>query len=198
MAVVVLLGGCADGDEQAEPSASPSSSSSPSSTPSAAASPSPSPDSTGPAAEPDAGGETASLVGVPLGVGCDVLVSPQALYDLNPNVGTDPGFDPAARALAPVALGLGGTACGYLNQTSGEKISVSAARVESGSVTDLSAEVTARGGGLNNGRAFRSTASASTLEVVTGDRWIVVEAPPVFAEEDLQPLADAARASTGG
>lgn len=193
MVTAMLLGGCVGDDEAAEPSATPRVSS----TPSASASPVPSTDPSGspepspsaPAEEPD---EADALTAVPLGVGCDALVSPQALYDFNPNVGTDPAFDAGSWALAPAVAALQGSACGYLNQTSGERLAVSAARVAPESVGDLAAQVAARG------PAFRTAGATSTLEVVAGDRWIVVEAPSFFGEGDLQPLVDAARASTGG
>ncbi|WAB83106.1 hypothetical protein OVN20_08345 [Microcella daejeonensis] len=189
MVTAIVLSGCVGDDDAAEPSASPiepSASAEPSASLAPSATPEPSPSA--PAEQPDA----AALVAVPLGVGCDVLVSPQALYDFNPNVGTDPAFDPGAWALAPVAAQLQGSACGYLNQTSGERIAVSAARVAPESVAALAEQVASRGA------AFRTAGATSTLEVLAGDRWIVVEAPSFFGEGDLQPLADAARASTGG
>jgi len=152
-----------------------------------------------PGDQPDGGeGETDAIATVPLGVGCDTLVSAQALYDFNPSVGTDPAFDPASATLAPIALDMRGTACGFLNQTSGERISVAAARVETGSVAALAAQVAARGGALGDGRAFRTGGSTSTLEVLVGEIWIVVEGPAIFGAEDLAPLADAARAGAGG
>lgn len=187
--LAVLLSGCVGDDEAAEPSASPSAPS-----PAISATPAPSPSATPmePGEEPDA------IAAVPLGVGCDTLVGAQALYDFNPNVGTDPAFDPASATLAPIALDMQGTACGFLNQTSGERISVAAARVETGSVAALAREVAARGGALGDGRAFRTGGSTSTLEVLAGEIWIVVEGPAVFGAEDLAPLAEAARAGAGG
>lgn len=190
MVTAMLLSGCVGDDDAAAPSASPSApsaSASPSASPEPSATPKPSPSA--PTEEPD---EVEALASVPLGVGCDALVSPQALYDVNPNLGTDPAFDAGSWALAPAVAALQGSACGYLNQTSGERLAVSAARVAPQSVDALAAQVASRGS------AFRTAGATSTLEVVAGDRWIVVEAPSYFGEGDLRPLADAARASTGG
>lgn len=190
MVTAMVLSGCVGDDDAAEPSASPSApsaSASPSASPEPSATPEPSPSA--PTEEPDG---VEALASVPLGVGCDALVSPQALYDFNPNVGTDPAFDAGSWTLAPAVAALQGSTCGYLNQTSGEKLAVSVARVAPESVDALAAQVASRG------PAFRTAGATSTLEVVAGDRWIVVEAPSFFGERDLQALVDAARASTGG
>ncbi|SDS34944.1 hypothetical protein [Microterricola viridarii] len=58
--------------------------------------------------------------GTPITIDCETLLTPQDIYDFNPNVSTDPGFEPAEGSLAALALADNGIACGYLHQTSNE------------------------------------------------------------------------------
>ncbi len=75
-----------------------------------------------PTAEPTAGPTIEP--GTPITIACETLLTPQDIYDFNPNVSTDPGFKPAAGSLPALALADNGIACGYLNQTSNELMNV--------------------------------------------------------------------------
>ena len=75
-----------------------------------------------PTAEPttEPTGEPTAEPATPITIDCQTLLTPQDIYDFNPNVSTDPGFAPAEGSLPARALADNGIACGYLHQTSNE------------------------------------------------------------------------------
>jgi hypothetical protein len=132
LAAGLLLAGCAPSEgspgasdgprESVSPSATATPDPSASATPSGSATPSESATPSGsatPTPTPDAG--------MPVTITCDALVPAQALYDFNPNFSTDPAYQPKAKTLPATLAADGGTACGYVNQTSGEVIEVAVA-----------------------------------------------------------------------
>ncbi len=69
--------------------------------------------------------------GQPVGVSCDDVVSPQQMYDFNPNYGLLNGFVPDGGSLAGQAVAANGIACRWLNQSNGATIDVSVALLDS-------------------------------------------------------------------
>ncbi|MGX5696570.1 iron ABC transporter ATP-binding protein [Agromyces soli] len=145
-------------------------------------------------AEPTAPAEPSE----PFAIDCAALITPEQIYAFNPNFGADPGFEPGADDVKQ-AVADGGTACGWVNQTSGDVIEV-------GVATPAPALLAER----NNTAALGSSAvpTYGTPPAVTGyfsvsggrgeaqvftdgGVWIVVESNAFFEPGDAQQLVDA-------
>lgn len=83
---------------------------------------------------------TAPTVSTPVTTACDVLISPQSIYDFNPNFSLLSGWKPAAGTAAADAAALDGAVCRWQNDTSGDTIDVSVASLDTGSLERLANE----------------------------------------------------------
>jgi len=117
------------------------------------------------------------------------------MYLFNPNVGTDPAFDPSA--LAEEALAYGGVACGWINQTSSDTFSVAVARFDEVNLAAIRAEAASAPGAvalIGTDGFFTMTSGVGIVEAFIRDYWVVVESPafraPGDAEDLLGPLRD--------
>ena len=81
---------------------------------------------TTPSAEPS---EPPTQASTPIDVDCDTLVSPDTMYDYNPNFGLIDDWTPDAGTAAADALDLDGVACRWINQTSSDTIDLSVANL---------------------------------------------------------------------
>lgn len=179
-ASVLLLTACAAGTP--EPSASaapPTASENPAATSEATAAPEPT-------EEP-----------VPFEVPCDAILTAQDLYDFNPNYGPDPGFAPSSAGVLGI-VEESGTACGLLNQTSGEVIEVGVAtpppgalesRMNAAAVT--SSPVPTYGTPPDVEGYFVQAGGTGEAQVFTGGYWIVLDSAALFEPGDAQQLVTA-------
>jgi len=75
----------------------------------------------------------------PFEIACDELLTAEQVYAFNPNYGTAPDYEPTSPAVLAV-VDAGGTACGWLNQTSGDLIDLSVASLDPASLESLKNE----------------------------------------------------------
>ena len=71
----------------------------------------------------------------PITLTCDELISPQAMYDFNPNYALLTDFAPEPGTVASEAVALGGLACRWSNLSSGEAIDISVASLTNEDLT---------------------------------------------------------------
>lgn len=171
----VALSGCAPESSEHSASHSPS--------PSTSASASASPDaSVEPSQNPDAVAEA-----TPVGVSCDDIITAQNLYDFNPNFSriTSPS---SVSATAKQATELKGIACYYVNQTSGELITVTVATPGPTTLaalrTDLAASATPAPA---LGDAWFANGQTTVL---TGAHWVTVASDVFYEAADSKQLVD--------
>lgn len=89
------------------------------------------PEPSGTAAPPTSSGTAAPTAeptesappAVPFEIACDALLTLEQVYEFNPNFGSAPDFEPANDDVVAIVEEQG-TACGWLNQTSGEIIEI--------------------------------------------------------------------------
>ncbi|TFD48917.1 hypothetical protein E3T55_12795 [Cryobacterium frigoriphilum] len=112
VALLALVGCSADSD--------PAASESPSSTSSAQATDAPA-ESAAPSATPS---PTATPAGTTVALECDEALTPDDVYAFNSNYGTAPDYSPEAGSDAATAVEYDGLACGIMNQSSGDIISI--------------------------------------------------------------------------
>lgn len=128
-------------------------------------------------------------VGIPVTFECAELLTAEALYSFNPNVGTDPAYTPTP--LAQQALDLEGIACGWLNQTSAVTYAVAVAQLESPGLAVLYDAASAPPGAvaLTNADGFFTVSSAGgTAQAFLGGYWVVIESPSFIAPSDVDEL----------
>lgn len=177
-ASAALLAGCAP--EAAEPTGTAAATTAP-------ASPSASPEPTETAEPP-----------VPFDIACDALLTADQLYAFNPNVGADPAYQPSGGDVAVAVDEDAGTACGYLNQTSGEVIEVAVA-----TPTDAAGEARRNEAALTSKPVptygtppdiegyFVQAGGTGEAQVFHGSYWIVIQSPALFEPGDAQQLVAA-------
>lgn len=180
--LALVLSGCV-GDEQAGQQSEPHQSTDP-------ASPAPSEASTNARLE-TGGTPDDDVVGIPLALECSDILSLDALYAYNPNVGTDPRVKPTS--LGERAIAYDGVACGWSNQTSGEPLTAAIARLEGDDLAGIRASAEAVPGVdlLPNGRGtFRREGDWGIIEAFAGEYWIVLESPAFLSTADASLLLD--------
>ncbi|WP_309616378.1 arginyl-tRNA synthetase [Salinibacterium sp.] len=177
------------------PTAAPDATSTPTSTstgkPTSGASPSATP-------APDA--SPAAETGIPVGIGCNELITPQQIYDYNPNFGLAADFVPEAGTLAAQAVAASGLACRWTNQTSGDTIDVSVAHLDSASTARRRAELAATSTSVSAygpDGYFDQGDLASAAQAFAGEFWVAAASIAFFAAEDAEPIMRAAITAVG-
>ncbi|WP_139417571.1 iron ABC transporter ATP-binding protein [Agromyces laixinhei] len=131
---------------------------------------------------------------VPFAIECDALVTADQLYAFNPNFGTAPDYSPKGEHVVAV-VEEDGTACGWMNQTSGEIIEVAVstpspaallahkneAAVGSTAVPTYGTPPAVEG-------YFRQTSGTGAAQIFTGPYWIVIASPVLFEPGDAGQL----------
>jgi hypothetical protein len=138
----------------------------------------------------------APLRGLPFSLSCEAMITPQQLYDYNPNVGADPGHRPRDGSGPARAVELSGTACGWLNQTSGQTLSISVAKFDAPNLARVRELARSAGGtstGLGMDGHYRTESGLGVVDAFTGSYWIAAESATFLAPEDVAPLLDAIR-----
>jgi hypothetical protein len=134
----------------------------------------------------------------PFAIDCDALVTPDQLYAFNPNFGTDPGYEPSAANVVLVVEEDQGTACGYLNQTSGEVIEIAVAtptdavgETRRNAAATSSKPVPTYGTPPDVEGYFLQAGGTGQAQVFHGPYWIVVDSAAIFEPGDAQQLVTA-------
>ena len=181
-ALLVPLTGCAPdrGPIDADPSHSAGASSTPTS----------SPDAT-PTLAPD---------DIPFDVACTDLVSDQLIYEWGSgNWASDPDFSAAAGSSAAAIVEHGGTACGWVNLTSGDKLSVAVGEFAPETLDPLRAERADTADATSDfgaGGYFVVTSGTGQADVFSGPYWITASSTWFLSTADAVDIVEAAVSAT--
>jgi hypothetical protein len=182
-ASVALLSGCTPETPEATETAAPTSP--PTSSPTAAPEPT----------------ETAEPA-IPFSIECDALLTPDQLYAFNPNVGAAPDYEPSAASVITAVEEDEGTACGYLNQTSGELIEISVAtpNEQAGETRRNDAALTSKpvptfGTPPDVEGYFLHAGGTGEAQVFHGPYWVVIDSTALFEPGDAERLVSAVLAN---
>lgn len=135
-----------------------------------------------------------AVKGTAIGVDCNGLLSPQVIYDFNPNFSLQAGFTPKSGTDASKALGYQGLACSWINQTSSVLIIVSVAHPSASDLASLKATASSgtAASGLGNAAYFKTSAGVGELQVFNGPFWITMSSVVFGTADDARDLASAA------
>jgi hypothetical protein len=179
---VALLAGCVpESDSTPGHTSTPGSLSTPTETPTETIAPTPSP--------------TAGTPAQPVSINCDSLVTLQQMYDFNPNFTWQANYSPKPGTAAYTAKAASGTACTWVNNTSGETLTISVARPGSVQLTTLQAA--ARSGTAVSGIGDLAYFAGNSLTVFSGTYWLVAQSTVFAGAADASSLAADALGALG-
>ena len=132
---------------------------------------------------------------VPFAIECDALLTPDQVYAFNPNFGTAPDFQASGDHMVAVVDDEAGTACGWMNQTSGEIIEVGVATPPPAALlahqSDAAMESTpvpTYGTPPEIEGYFTQAAGNGEVQVFSGPYWIVIRSAALFEPGDAGQL----------
>jgi hypothetical protein len=116
------------------------------------------------------------------------------IYDFNPNFGLDPSFAPQQGSPAALAITNGGTACNWINQTSGDALTLSVAHPAAAQLASIEATAArgTAGSGLGDSSYFSSSGGVGRVDVFRGGYWLVTTSDLYSAAADAASLVNAA------
>ncbi|TPW75961.1 arginyl-tRNA synthetase [Schumannella soli] len=159
-------------------------------------SPKPTTSSSSSSAPGDSGSPTAAASpgSIPFSIDCDKLVSPQIVYDFNPNFVLANGAEPPAGSNAARAVADEGVACAWQNTTSNLMIYVSVARYAPAQIDALKQKSGTPSTAFSADSGYYDGTTATALQ---GDAWIVATSDAFSEPTDAKPFIDAAAAAVG-
>lgn len=126
-------------------------------------------------------------------VACTGLISPQAMYDFNPNFLLLNSFTPAANSPAAAALASKGVACRWENSTSGITIDVSVAKPSASKLDTFKSQAGSPATGFDG--YFSVADGTGTAQVLSGAYWATLSSQAFFEAADAADLVSDVRAA---
>jgi hypothetical protein len=138
--------------------------------------------------------------GTPINLSCSELVSPQAMYDFNPNFGINPTLTPAPGSQGAITADYNGLTCIWVNESSGETITVAAADLPADLITGIANDLLATSNSVPTYDAegyFQLVGNVGEAEVVSGSYWVTATSTAFFEPGDAAPVIAAALSGLG-
>jgi hypothetical protein len=135
----------------------------------------------------------------PVTIGCNTLVTPQVVYDYNPNYGNQPDFTPAAGTDVATIAANQGVACNWVNQTSGVTFQVAVAQLAADDLASVRAGLSSGTAvsGVGDAAYFSASGGVGVAHVFSGPYWIVASSPAFYEFVEVQPIVKGALAALG-
>jgi hypothetical protein len=144
--------------------------------------------------------ETPENPGTPIDLDCDSFISSQALYDFNPNFGLADTATVAPGSQAARALDYSGIACTWVNETSGEELTVSAALLPEDVLTEIGNALVSSSNSVPTYGVegyFQMLGELGEAEMIADTYWVAATSTAFFEPGDAQPIMAAALAGLG-
>ena len=138
---------------------------------------------------------TASVASTPITIGCNTLITPDAIYAFNPNFGPITGWTPQAGSAAATAKSEQGIACRWQNQTSGDTIDVSVAHLDAATIESLKNDAVEKSTMVptyGDEAYFSVSGGVGTAIVFQGEYWLVATSVDFLEPGDPADLITAA------
>jgi len=135
----------------------------------------------------------------PVTIDCNALVTPQVVYDYNPNYGNQPDFTPAAGTDVATIAANQGVACNWVNQTSGVTFQVAVAQLAADDLATVRAGLPSGTSvsGAGDAAYFSASGGVGVAHVFSGPYWIVASSPAFYEFVEVQPIVKGALAALG-
>lgn len=135
----------------------------------------------------------------PVTIDCNTLVTPQAVYDYNPNFGNQPDFTPLSGSDVATIAANQGVACNWVNQTSGVTFQVAAAQLAADDLATVRAGLPsgASVSGIGDAAYFSASGGIGVAHVFSGPYWVVASSPAFYEFAEVRPLVTAALTALG-
>lgn len=135
----------------------------------------------------------------PVTIDCNTLVTPQVVYDYNPNYGNQPDFTPAAGSDVATIAANQGVACNWVNQTSGVTFQVAVAQLAADDLATVRAGLPSGTAvsGAGDAAYFSASGGVGVAHVFSGPYWIVATSPAFYEFVEVQPIVKGALAALG-
>src|SRR5690554_8028618 len=135
----------------------------------------------------------------PVTIDCNALVTPQVVYDYNPNYGNQPDFTPAAGTDVATIAANQGVACNWVNQTSGVTFQVAVAQLAADDLATVRAGLPSGTSvsGAGDAAYFSASGGTGVAHVFSGPYWIVASSPAFYEFVEVQPIVKGALAALG-
>ena len=143
---------------------------------------------------------TPTVSGVAVTISCDQLISAQAMYDYNPNFVLDSEYVPGAGTLASRAAEFQGLACGWINETSGERIAVTVAQPNADALAQLGNDLVSSSNSVPTYLVegyFQTNGNVGEAEAISAPYWLTASSTAFLEPGDAAPIIAAARAGLG-
>jgi hypothetical protein len=128
--------------------------------------------------------------GIPLGYSCDELVDPSVITQLDVRMKVDTAYVPAAATSAERAVAIGGTACRWVDSTTGASLIVSAAHPDAPTLVSLRAATAAYATPTTAFGTFglQGYAANIQMEVYTASNFWLTAVSPLFTDMNKAKL----------
>ena len=135
----------------------------------------------------------------PVTIDCNTLVTPQVVYDYNPNYGNQPDFTPASGSAVATIAANQGVACNWVNQTSGVTFQVAVAQLAADDLASVRAGLSSGTcvSGMGDAAYFSASGGVGVAHVFSGPYWIVASSPAFYEFVEVQPIVKGALAALG-
>ncbi|MEV8255075.1 arginyl-tRNA synthetase [Rhodoglobus sp. NPDC076762] len=122
----------------------------------------------------------------PVSIACGDLITPQAMYDFNPNFLLLNSFTPAAGSAAATAIESQGVACRWENTSSGITIDVSVAKPAPGKLESLKSNAGPAASSFDG--YFAASGGTGTAQLFSGEYWAALSSAAFFEAGDASTL----------
>jgi hypothetical protein len=136
----------------------------------------------------------------PVTIACDELITPQAMYDYNPNYSLNEGYTPAAGTEAADIVALDGVACAWVNQTSGALIEIAVAELSDDALTELENRLVTESNSVPTYTVegyFQMAGTSGQADAFPGSYWISAVSTDFYEPGDAAPVVAAAITGLG-
>ncbi|MET0715957.1 MAG: iron ABC transporter ATP-binding protein [Mycetocola sp.] len=170
-------------------------------TPAPASTATPAPSETGPAlpsATPEPAPSASPVVSQPVDITCDELLTPNDMYEFNPNVSLMPDGTPKSGTAASEIAAMNGLTCQWVNNTSNTTIDVAVAKLSEDELTDLKNRAVTESQQVPTYAAppvegyFTVVENEGEAQVFSGSYWVTLRAVDFVEPGDAEQLAEAA------
>jgi len=141
-----------------------------------------------PAPEPSPSQTAAGDPGAPVDADCDDLLDEDAVYAFNPNTAFDESYVGPIDSNAATAVELGGIACSWVNQSSGDRFTISVAHPSTEQLSVFESESASAPRALEYDGTFDGDDDAASTSAVVGPYWVTGNFEFFVEQGDVTPI----------